>query len=227
MDQVINAFEHIKVIRGLNNGNISLGQLQTILQRYHLDDAQQTALNALLSASGIQPLPDSQLPRPMISFTPAPKVPPKKEISPEVRAERFARLLACYQEALEEAPDLARQYQDELPLLKLAIASEAKDIGVKRPDLVLTKAIMVISRHRVRDIRHRGWVCGTHSSNVRDFFRRKLNFVCSAAEQKALIQYCTDPGAEAESHFDELLLLMLHDAPRIIVHRNLSDPFWD
>lgn len=227
MNQIANTFEHIKVIRGVSGGNITVGQIQTIMRRYHLDEAQQAILNTKLSENGIQPVAESQLPPPSPDCSSAPKTPPKKEISPEVRAERFAKLRANYQEALEEIPALARQYQQEVPLLKQAIADEAADSMTKRPDLILTQAIMVISRHRVRDYRHKGWVCGTHSSKVRDYFRRKLNFIYSTEELKALVQYCTDPNAGENAHFDQILLLMLHDMPRTIVHQSIPDYYWD
>lgn len=104
MDQIINTFERIKVIRGVSNGNISIGQVQTIAQRCHLDEAQIAELNTLLSENGILPVPDSQIRTPISAPASSPKVPPKKELSPEVRAERFAKLLAAYEEALEETP---------------------------------------------------------------------------------------------------------------------------
>ena len=223
MDQITHALEHIKVIRGVTNGNISIGQFQTIIQRYHLDETQISILNTMLSESGIQPVPDSQIRTPISDLASAPKVPPKKEISPEVLAERFSKLLAVYEEALEETPDLAQQYQSELPLLKQAIAEEAANSMTKRPDLILTQAIMVISRYRVREYRHKGWVCGTHSSKVRDYFRRKLNFIYSTEELKALVQYCTDPSSEENAHFEQILLLMLHDTPHTIVHPRISE----
>lgn len=227
MDQITSALERIKVIRGVTNGNISIGQVQTIVQRYHLNEAQITELNTLLSENGILPVPDSQIRTPISVPASTPKVPPKKETSSEVRTERFAKLLAVYEEALKETPVLAQKYQEEMPLLIQAIAEEAADTRIKRPDLILTQAIMVISRHRVRDYRHKGWVCGTHASKVRDYFRRKLNFIYSTEELKALVQYCTNPSSEENAHFDQILLLMLHDTPRTIVHQDIPDYYWD
>lgn len=223
MDQITNAFERIKVIRGVSNGNITIGQFQTIIRLHHLDKSQQAALIAMLVENGIQPVPESALPPDIPELSSAPNVPPKKEISPEVRAERFAKLLANYQEVLKEIPDLAGQYQEEIPLLKQAIAEKAADSSGKRPDLLLSRAIMVISRYRVREFRHRGWVCGTHVNKVQDYFRRKLNFIYSTQELRDLVQYCADPNAEENSRFEQILLLMLHDTPLTIVHPHPSE----
>lgn len=222
MDQIINAYERINVIRGVSSGVISIGQVQSVAQLYHLDEIQQTALATMLSENGIQPVPDHELRHPVADPPAVPSVPPKTEISPEVRAERLAKALLIYGEDLKEAPDRARQYQEELPLLKQAIVEESTDPMMKRPDVILTRAIMAISRYRVRDTRHKGWVCGTHTNRVKDFFRHKLNFIYSTEELSALVQYCTDLNTEENTRFEQILLLILHDTPQTIVHPRIS-----
>lgn len=222
MNQIEQVFERIKVVLGVSGGVISIQQVQDIAGLNHLDAAQYAALTTMLSENGIHPIPDQALPQ----TAPVPETPPvppqRKEPTPEERAVRFDQtLLSCLKD-MAEVPARAEQYREEMPLLKQAIAQADETSKLRKPDRIISRAVMSISRHRVRDIRHKGWVCGTHSNHVRDLLRRRLHAMFSPEELTELIQYCAKANPEKNPHFDEALLVLLHLTPRTIVHPHLS-----
>ena len=223
MDQINQAFQRIQLVLGVSGGIISHRQIRDIALLNHLDEHQLSILNTMLAEHGIRPMEEDEFDQLMDAQRPAPKAPVKEEPTAEERAMRLEQVLLTCRKVLEEHPTLAVQYQEELPLLKKAIAEKAEDSRLRKSDRLITRAILSISQYRVRDIRQKGWVCGTHSNRVAERFRDILNTLLTAEEQSKLIAYCANPDQEQNDHFEEILLFLLHRVPKIIVHSHVSE----
>ena len=106
--------------------------------------------------------------------------------------------------------------KEELPLLQTALAEQR--MKSKMPsDRIVTRAVMDISSYRVRDIRDKGWVCGTYMMKLRQNFETFLACLFTEEELKELIQCCIEKK-ELTSHQEEILLILLHNTPKTLVH---------
>lgn len=227
MDQISKAYEHIKVILGVSGGVLSMGHLQTIFRRYQLDGAQQAAVMDRLAEIGVGPMPEEDSPQPQQAPVSIRSPGWKRGYTPEQRQQHLNRVRQAYLEHTGENPGLPEQYQAEIPVLKAAVAQEAADGAQRRPEKILSRAVMRIGHYRARKYRKEGWVCGTHSSRGRELLEGWLCWLCSDEELTALVRYCEDPTGAEDSYFEELLLLLLNNTPRIIVHRRLSAEYSD
>ncbi len=117
---------------------------------------------------------------------------------------------------LEKNPNLMEQYQEEAELLKEALA-EHRAKSERTSDWIVTRAVMEISRYRVRDIRDKGWVCGTYMSRVRERFRCWLSYLFTGEELEQLIQCCLEKK-ELSSHQEEVIFILLQNTPSTLVH---------
>lgn len=223
MDKVKACIERITVIKGVNYGQISNEQLQDVYILYSLSEQQQEQVNEWMRQIGICPIPESEMIRARqaksISYE-APKQDTPNEVTCE---ERFQSARRACMEALESEDRLLAQYQEELLLLKNAIKEYSNNSTLKA-ESVITRAVMDISSYRVRDVRAKGWVCGTYMSRVRQIFRNWLCCHFAATDMAELIGCCTSTSPLTTKDVERLLVL-LHNTPRTLVHPRYSSLF--
>ena len=82
----------------------------------------------------------------------------------------------------------------------------------------ISKALLYISNYRVREVRKNGWVCGTYMSPVRERFERWIGCLFSETELFDLINSCAIKS-ELNQHQLDMLTVLLHNAPKTLVHR--------
>lgn len=237
MDQVKMCFERIRVIRGVNYGIITNEQIRDVFMLYQLSEDQQKQVYELLQSSGIYPIPEEEANQAVY----ARKTAQEKEIQNvpncekrtddekpayvESREERFEQVLRLCEESIKENALLIEQYQKETYILKNAIA-ECATASNRAASRCVTQAVMEVSRYRVRDIRKKGWVCGTHMSRVKSQFERWLCWLFTEDELKELIRSCSLDD-ELNPHHQKILLVLLHNTPQTLVHPGYSQYFDD
>lgn len=228
MDRITSCVERIRVIKGVNYGVITNEQIQDLFVALDLNKEQQVQVLSILEKEHITPIPEQEVPQKVrdLLVPPSAKAIPKQldeQTKRQLRRELFDRILNAYRRDLDAAPDLAARYEEELPIFIQAAA----DLAEKNYRTVYRKmanACMAISDYRIRDTRKSGWVCGTHTSRLRELLEHWMQLVFSEDELLDLIDCCVCAKALTPEQMDQIAVL-LHNAPRI--HVNYRKPFFE
>lgn len=228
MDRITSCLERARVIKGINYGIITNEQIQDLFAVLGLDKEQQARVLSILEAEHIVPIPEQEVPQKVRDLLDPPtvKAVPKQldeQAKQQLRRELFERSLNAYRQDLEASPELAARYKAELSIFIQAVA----DLAEKPYRTVYKKmanACMAISNYRIRDARKSGWVCGTHTSSLREFLERWMWHVFSEDELLELIDCCVCAKALTPEQMDQVAVL-LHNSPRI--HVNYREPFFE
>lgn len=225
MDKIRECFTHIQVIRGVNYGCITNENLRDMAIRYELDENEQKEILKMLADKGVYPIPEAEMPK--VDYKSPLTIDEINEVKPDERRvltkeEKQAILDRKFQklcQKFKEEPEIWKQYLEELPMLQNAIVENAEKYD-KPPEKIIEYSVMEISRYRVRDIRDKGWVCGTYMLRVRKSFVKWLKFYYSKDELNELILRCKQDNLDVEELIQ--LLLLLEDTPHTLVFPRLS-----
>ena len=165
VEKVLACVERIHVVKGVSGGFITNEQVDSLCSIFGLDEQQKQQVLVKLEENGIVPIAEEDVPE---KYRPAPPESPQpKEVTPEEREqiykERFTEEFEKFQRAIEDEPELARQYQRQIPVLKQALADQHGDTQSTTMEKVMA-AVLYLSRYRARPYRRRGWVC-VHASH--------------------------------------------------------------
>ena len=230
MDKVISCIERIRVIRGVNYGIITNEQIQELFAFFNLDEEQKRSVYASLEKDKITPIPEDEIPQKVRDLhNPPPIVVVPQELDEltkrELRRKRFEKALGTYRQDLIDKPILIERYEEELPIfVKMVIA--LKDKPYCAPSQKIVRVCMNISNYRVREARKSGWVCGTYMSRVRERFEHWVQMTFSEGEMAELIDFCFSSKELKQEHMDKVMVL-LHNIPKTLVHRNISSMMLD
>lgn len=229
MDKVKSCYERIRVIRGVSYGFISYEQIQDLFDIFQLDNGQQQSVMEMLENEGCCPVREDEIPKRPFNEDSAPKNTDRLELETDAivesneQASKMRRqsyreeMLQSYLQAVKDNPALVNQYQIEENIFRNAII-EHNALHNKSVFKCISKAAMNISSYRVREINKNGWVCGTYMSHMRDNFERWLQCIFSEDELCEFISFC-EKDNELDSQYREVLLLILHNIPKTLVHR--------
>ncbi|MBQ2880644.1 MAG: hypothetical protein IJE40_00095, partial [Clostridia bacterium] len=146
----------------------------------------------------------------------------RKEISESKRNEVYYEKLSECMQKIKNDPQLERQYEEELTVLKKGIAQLCAD-GYSSAVKVIVTAMLNISRYRVREKLKNGWVCGTHVSALKSYSEKTVRFLFSEEELEALISCCVKGETLSDQQY-EILIMLLHYAPHMHINmRNLYE----
>lgn len=224
MELVKECIERIKVIKGVSNGLVSYEQIKTIIDFYDLNEEQIKALMKELDSNNIQPIPEAKFPRKEVKRRRGCDEAVRYAISKQDRERRFKKELELCLEALKKNPSLLKQYDEELLILRKYIAEYGEKYEVryeKQEEYILDLAVREIGNLRVKDIRSKGWVCGTYMARLHDRFLRWIFCTFTQEELKELINSCGKEG-ELTSYQKAILFVLLHKAPEVLVHPRIS-----
>lgn len=225
-EKILKAMEHLRILSSVSQGMLTLEDLNAVIGRYQLDLDQQLDLSELLRQEGIVPVSPEERAARLSEPDPGPVTPDETSIHEANEALWKLRLPALL-EALDREDAFARQMEEEIPLLCDAIADYSVHYGPPPHSWcaarIVSHAIMDISGFRIRERRKNGWVCGTHTGNLRRALQRQLSNQFPEAELTALVACCSSDTSALESGpLRETLLLLLDMAPEIMVHPRIS-----
>lgn len=230
MDKVVSCIERIRVIRGVNYGIITNEQIQELFAFFNLDEEQKRSVYASLEKDKITPIPEDEVPQKVRDLhNPPPIVVVPQELDEqskcELRRKHFEKVLDTYSEDLKNKPNLAAIYEDEIPVFRKAI-TELNNKSSHSTNRTTVRACMVISNYRVREARKKGWVCGTYMSRVIERFEYWVQMVFGEDELAELID-CLVSAKELTQEQTDQVMVLLHNTPKTLVHRNISSMMLD
>lgn len=226
-EKIYRSMEHLRVLAGVSQGMLTPEDMRAVVARYQLDLAQQRDLGELLHRAGLTTVsPEERAARLYVPTPlPVPDVPDEAAVRDAYEALREARLPALLA-SLEQDPDFARQTEEELSLLRASIADFSMCYGPEPHGWcvarIVSRAVMDVSRDRIRELRKTGWVCGTHTNRLCRNLHRKLTKQFPEPELAALVSHCSAGAPDVDESFRELSLLLLDIAPRIHVNLRVS-----
>ena len=216
MNKVKECFERIQVIRGVNYGQISHEQLKSVFTLYELDEKQQAEVHGLLQDNGNFPVNENELYRSVQVTSPGKKVMNHSVTTAEMYEERYKEVWDECFETIKNDEKLINQYRKEIPILKELILKYSTEYD-QDPYTLITDAVMELSDIRSREIRKKGWICGTYASQVKNGFKRWLSYNFSEDSMNGLICECKEEMALGERNL-EIVIVLIHHTPRIMVH---------
>lgn len=145
-----------------------------------------------------------------------------EQLEREHRRENFERFLAVYKQTVTDKPNLKVRYEKELLLFKKAIADPEPGYDIFQiPNKKVAEACMYIAYNRALTARKNIRVCGTYLYRVMERFARWIDHVFSEEELSEIIDCCVS-SKELNPEQTEKVMVILHNIPKIIVHRSFS-----
>lgn len=230
MDKVVSCIERIRVIRGVNYGIITDEQIQELFAFFNLDEEQKRCVYASLKKDKITPISEDEVPQKVRDlYNPPPIVVVPQELDEETKSElrrkRFEKVLDTYKQDMKNKPNLAAIYEEEIPVFIKAI-SELNNKSRHSTNRTIVRACMVISNYRVREARKKGWVCGTYMSRIIEHFEHWVEMVFVEDELARLVDSIVYAKELTQEQMD-MVMVLLHNTPKTLVHRNISSMMLD
>lgn len=132
------------------------------------------------------------------------------------RAQHYCKVHDVCLREMRDNPHLAEQYTHETAILTQSISTQSAT-GMA----ALVRAVMSVSSHRANASKKDGWSCGTHIPQQRARFALWLQAIMSEDKLDTLVT-CLKAGQELTSAQSDMLRILLHNAPVIIVHPLVS-----
>ena len=225
MNKVKECFERIQVIRGVNYGQISHEQLNAVFTLYDLEEKQQAEVYRLLQDNGILPVNESELYK-SVQVRASKKTSKKKTVTTaKTYEERYKEVWGECFETIKNDEKLINQYCKEIPVLKELILKYSTKYD-NTPYKLITDAVMELSDIRSKEIRKKGWICGTYASQMKNGFKRWLSYNFSEDSVKRLICDCKEERVLGKKNIG-IVIVLIHNTPRIMVHLRDSKFFTD
>lgn len=225
MDKLLKCIERIHVIRGVNYGIITKEQIQDLFTSLNLDEKQKKEVFLILEKESIIPISEDEVPQKIRDIQNPPVVKKiNKELDEQTKRElcsaRFEKILEEYRRDVNDDPNLIIRYEEEISIFIEAVTTfDEKEYHTVSRKIV--RACMAVSNYRVKDVGRRGWVCGTYMSGVRDDFERWVKLVFLEDDLKELID-CFQKGKKLTQKQMDMVMVLLHNTPKVHVNRYLS-----
>lgn len=220
-NRVHGCINRIRIIRGVNCGQISEEQLGNLFALYRLDEQEREEVREYLSCNGIWVTAKIEHDCTSEKTPITHGEPEDTDARREAHRERYQNKLEKCLHAMADHEELVSQYGDELPLLKEAIAQYAPK-REDRPYAVISRAVMDIRAVRAREGRKGVWICGTYVNRLKDLFERWLRHHLAKEDMAELIWSCSNNDS-LETEYEQMLLVILHNAPKVYANRIWSE----
>lgn len=222
MDKVSMCLDRIRLIKGVNYGVITNEQVSELCEIWALDENQKQEVSDLMKANGIISIPASEIPEKVMPQN-NPKSEPRmlsEEELKQIHKERFDAAYKNYKGKIEGDPLLATRYESEIPVFANTVSNmeNLKSINIQE---MLALATIEVARCRIADKQKIGG-CGTYISHAISAFERWLKYVFWEDELVELKNTCIN-GKEFSDHQKKIIVLVLHNSPKIITRKKLPD----
>lgn len=230
MDKVYSCLARVRVISGVNHGIIANEQLSFLFDVLNLNEEERNTVLRILEETHIVPIPEDEAPQKVRELYNPPliTVVHKKldeQTERDIQRNRYVEVRDAYSQALKNKPILKKIYEEEIPIFCKALA-DLNDKSYRTANRKIVRACMSISSYRVRGARKSGWVCGTYMSRVREHFQHWVQMVFREDELVELIE-CFVSAKELTPEQMEKVMILLHNTPKMLVHRRVSLMFDD
>lgn len=225
MDKVLSCVERIRVIRGVNYGIITYEMIQDLFVLFDLNERQMENVYKCLKNEKIIPISEEDMPQKLRELKNSPSTTlVQKELDEqtkcEIRRVRFEKMLETYRREVNDNPNLAVKYEEELPIFIEAVNTLDNKV-FRTANRKVVRACMVVSNYRVREARKYGWVCGTYMPRVRESFEHWVRMVFLEEELTKLLD-CISKEEKLTSRQMNMIKVLLHNTPKTYVNRYIS-----
>lgn len=230
MDKVYSCLARVRVISGVNHGIIANEQLSFLFDVLNLNEEERNTVLRILEETHIVPIPEDEAPQKVRELYNPPliTVVHKKldeQTERDIQRNRYVEVRDAYSQALKNKPILKKIYEEEIPIFCKAL-TDLNDKSYRTANRKIVRACMSISSYRVRGAGKSGWVCGTYMSRVREHFQHWVQMVFREDELVELIE-CFVSAKELTPEQMEKVMILLHNTPKMLVHRRVSLMFDD
>lgn len=137
-----------------------------------------------------------------------------EEKKAHIRRKNSEKWLSMYKKALENNPDIEKQYTDEILIMEKSFCKFRPVPGVIiPPSHRMMLAVMAVSHHRAREKQKNGLICGTCMGSVEAGFENRIRRAFSQEELGAIIE-TIESRKEFTHSQKQVIMTLLHVAPK-------------